>query len=268
MKCGTRKVAPVFIDRDVPVEYELVRSICAVSQQKRKRLGVLTTDVQLYGGFNMQNMSSIPQWPIIDELEKQYEVVKVDPAKPITEKFDVLLAVQPSSLGPEEMDRFVAAVDGRPADGHFRGPLPDLRRQRAGHQRPRQPPGGMNPMMMRMPPPEKGDIGKLWKAAGRRRRARSNRLARLQPLSENPHLRQKPGIRVHRRRLRGQGTVQHDRSDHLRLAAGAVPVPGLYLEAERLESRLHAAGADGREDRHGRSTATSCRRRPSGRAAI
>ena len=124
VKCGTRKVAPVFIDRDVPVEYELVRSICAVSQQKRKRLGVLTTDAQLYGGFNMQNMSSIPQWPIIDELEKQYEVVKVDPAKPIAEKFDVLLAVQPSSLGQEEMDRFVAAVAGGPADGDLRGPLP------------------------------------------------------------------------------------------------------------------------------------------------
>ena len=112
VKCGTRKVAPAFIDRDVPVEYELVRSIAAVSQQKRKRLGVLTTDAQLYGGFNMQNMSSIPPWPIIDELEKQYEVVKVDPAKPISEKFDVLLAVQPSSLGQAEIDRFVAAVEG------------------------------------------------------------------------------------------------------------------------------------------------------------
>ena len=55
-------------------------------------------------------MSPSANWPIIDELEKQYDVVQVDPANPITEKYDVLLAVQPSSLGPEEMDNFIAAV--------------------------------------------------------------------------------------------------------------------------------------------------------------
>ena len=37
VSCGVQKVPPVFIDRGMPVEYELVRSICTVSQQKRKR---------------------------------------------------------------------------------------------------------------------------------------------------------------------------------------------------------------------------------------
>jgi ABC-2 type transport system permease protein len=166
VKCGTRKVAPAFIDRDVPVEYELVRSICAVGQQKRKRLGALNTDVQLFGGFNMQNFSSIPQWPIVDELEKQYEVVKVDPSKPIAEKFDVLLAVQPSSLGQPEMDNFVAAVEGGQPTVIFEDPCPVFAGNVPATSAPRQPPGGMNPMMMRAPPPEKGDVGKLWKALG------------------------------------------------------------------------------------------------------
>ena len=76
VSCGVQKVPPVFIDRGIPVEYELVRSICTVSQQKRKKLGVLKTDAQLYGSFNMQTMSASPNWPIIDELEKQYEVVQ------------------------------------------------------------------------------------------------------------------------------------------------------------------------------------------------
>ncbi len=48
------KVVVPFIDRGIPVEYELVRSICTVTQQKRKQLGVLKTDAQLFGGFNPQ----------------------------------------------------------------------------------------------------------------------------------------------------------------------------------------------------------------------
>ena len=59
--CGLEKVVMPFLDRGIPVEYELVRSICTVSQQKRKRIGVLTTDAKLFGGFDMQTMSPAPQ---------------------------------------------------------------------------------------------------------------------------------------------------------------------------------------------------------------
>ena len=107
--CGLEKVILPFIDRGIPVEYELVRSI-TVTEQKRKRVGVLKTDAKMYGSFDMQSMSSTNNWPIIDELEKRYEVTEVDPTNPITERYDVLLAVQPSSLAPEQMDRFIAAV--------------------------------------------------------------------------------------------------------------------------------------------------------------
>ena len=155
----------MFIDRGTPVEYELVRSLCTVSQQKRKRVGVLKTDAQLYGGFNMQAMSMSANWPIIDELEKQYEVVQIDPSKPITTKCDVLLAVQPSSLGPEEMDNFVAAVAAGQPTAIFEDPAPVFCNV-AATSAPRQPPGGMNPMMMRMQSPPKGDINKLWRLLG------------------------------------------------------------------------------------------------------
>jgi ABC-2 type transport system permease protein len=166
MTCGVQKVPPVFIDRGIPVEYELVRSICTVSQQKRKRVGVLNTDAQLYGSFNMQTMSASPNWPIIDELEKQYDVVKVDPAKPITEKYDVLLAVQPSSLGPQELDNFVAAVESGQPTAIFEDPAPVLAGTVPATSQPRQAPGGGNPMFGGQPPPPKGDIGKLWNLLG------------------------------------------------------------------------------------------------------
>jgi len=166
VRCGVQKTPPVFIDRGIPIEYELVRSIMTVSQQARKKLGILQTDAQLYGSFNMQTFSSTPNWPIIDELEKQYEVVKVDPSKPITEKFDALLAVQPSSLGPEEMDHFVAAVAAGQPTAIFEDPAPVFGSGAPATSMPRQAPGGMNPMMMRSQAPPKGDINKLWHLLG------------------------------------------------------------------------------------------------------
>ena len=166
MSCGVQKVPPVFIDRGIPIEYELVRSICTVSQQKRKKLGVLATDAQLYGSFSMQTLSAGSNWPIIDELEKQYEVVKVDPAKPITEKYDALLAVQPSSLGPQEMDNFVAAVENGQPTAVFEDPAPVFGSGAPATSMPRQPPGGMNPMFGGMRAPPKGDISKLWRLLG------------------------------------------------------------------------------------------------------
>ncbi len=60
--------------------------------------------------------------------------MQVDPDAPITEKYDVLLAVQPSSLAPEQMDNFVAAVRGGQPTAIFEDPLPGLRPGRARHQ--------------------------------------------------------------------------------------------------------------------------------------
>jgi ABC-2 type transport system permease protein len=163
VNCGSQKVPPIFIDRDTPAEYELVRSICTVTQQKRKRLGLVNTDAQLYGSFNMQTMSPAPNWPIIDALEKQYEVVRVDPSKAITEKYDVLLAVQPSTLGPEEMNNFIAAVAAGQPTAIFEDPAPVMS-EVAATSMPRQA-GGGNPMM-RMQAPPKGDINRLWNLLG------------------------------------------------------------------------------------------------------
>ncbi len=168
MTSGLQKVILPFIDRGIPVEYELVRSIATVAQQERKRVGVVATDAQLYGRFNMATMSSGGDWPIIEELEKQYEVVQVNPSNPITEKYDVLLAVQPSSLGPQEMDNFIAAIESGQQTAIFEDPFPVFAGGVPATSAPRNPPGGMNPMMMmgRQQSPPKGDIRKLWRLLG------------------------------------------------------------------------------------------------------
>ncbi len=162
---GLEKVVVPFFDRGTPVEYELIRSIGTVAQQKRKRLGLLTTDVDLMGGFDMMTGQARPRQPLVDELEKQYEVVQVDPSAPITETFDVLLAVQPSSLGPEQMVNFVAAVRAGQPVAIFEDPLPAYMPGVPGTSQPRQSPTG--PMAMFGPQGQpKGDLELLWQTLG------------------------------------------------------------------------------------------------------
>jgi ABC-2 type transport system permease protein len=164
---GLDKVVIPFVDRGIPVEYELVRSICTVAGQERKTLGVLKTDAQLFGGFSMQGQTEESQ--IITELKKQYDVIEVDPSKPITRRFDALLAVQPSSLTPEAMENFVQAVKSGQPTAIFEDPMPWLNSfgSVVGTGQPKQPPGGMMGMFGGQQPPEpKGDIAQLWRLLG------------------------------------------------------------------------------------------------------
>jgi ABC-2 type transport system permease protein len=163
---GLEKVVVPFFDKGTPVEYELIRSVCTAAQQKRKRLGVLTTDADLFGGFDMMGGQQRPRQPIVDELEKQYDVVQVDASAPITETYDVLLAVQPSSLGPEQMTNFVAAVKAGQPVAIFEDPLPVLMTNVPGTSQPRRSP--MGPMAMFGGPQgqPKGNLDELWQVLG------------------------------------------------------------------------------------------------------
>ena len=166
--CGLDKVVIPFVDKGIPVEYEIVRSVTTVAQKKRQRLGLLKTAVNLNGGFTMQG--SIPEARLVGELKKQYEVIEVDPASPITDRFDVLLAVQPSSLGPAEMDNFVDAIrEGQPT-AIFEDPMPRLWQGVTGTGQPNPPQGGgmMGMFGGGQPGPPKGDINQLWNLLGAR----------------------------------------------------------------------------------------------------
>ncbi|NLS96556.1 MAG: ABC transporter [Planctomycetaceae bacterium] len=163
---GLEKVILPFIDRGIPVEYELARSLAIVTQQERKKVGVLKTDAELFGQMNMQTMGSSPNWPIIDELQKQYEVVEVDPSAPIEERYDVLLAVQPSSLTPETMENFLAVVRSGQPTAIFEDPFPLFAGNVPGTTAPKRPPGGPQAMMMGQRPEPKGDITPLWSLLG------------------------------------------------------------------------------------------------------
>ena len=172
--CGLEKVVVPFFDRGTPVEYELIRSICTVAEQKRKRLGVVTTDADLFGGFDMASGQQQPRQPVLEELEKQYEVVQVDPAAPITERYDVLMVVQPSSLGPEQMNNFVSAVRAGQPVAIFEDPLPVLMNSVPGTSQPRRGGGGAMAMFQQQSQP-KGDLSQLWDVLGLELSAGSSR---------------------------------------------------------------------------------------------
>jgi hypothetical protein len=81
-------------------------------------------------------------------------------------RYDVLLAVQPSAMGQEEMDKFIAAVRGGQPTVIFEDPFffPYWVRGVPGTYQPRMP---QNPMMgFGRENQEKGDIRSLWRLLG------------------------------------------------------------------------------------------------------
>ena len=155
---GDEVVVP-FVGPGALAEYELTRSVRTVSDEERLTVGVLRTDANLMGGGG--------DWSIVNELELQYEVESVSPDGPIDgEKYDVLLAVAPSSLEEEQATNFENYVKtGRPVL-IFDDPYPVQLNDRPGaiSQAPRLPkpaPGGMMGMFNRQPPVPKADAGKL-----------------------------------------------------------------------------------------------------------
>lgn len=152
------KVVVPFFGKGLPIEYELTRSVQTVANEKRLTVGVLQTDVGLMSGN---------EWQIVTELKKQYNVEDVSADTPIDDqRFDVLLAVMPSSLTDPQMDNLVTYVKtGKPAL-IFDDPFPLFLGSQFGvSNAPRQPKpragGGMMGMMGGQAPPEqKADGGR------------------------------------------------------------------------------------------------------------
>ncbi len=160
---GLEEVVIPFFDRGLPVEYELTRSIRVVSRSGRKKVGILATDAKLMGGFDTRNFSQTPEWSIVTELKKQFEVSSVAADAPVPADVDVLLVAQPSSLTQKQIDTLTDYVKKGGATLMFIDPFTYVNPS-ISPEIPKMPPGG--PFGGGQPPEPKGNLRPLLDLAG------------------------------------------------------------------------------------------------------
>ena len=153
VQCGTNEVVTPFVGPAVPLEYELMRSIRTVSNAGRKTVGILKTDVELFGGFDMQTFAQKRRWEIAQELEQQYKIENVDPASDYPDGLDCLVVPQASSLEQEPMDRLQAWILAGNPTILFEDPQPFCAPGTAADD----PKGGQQARMMGGGGPQKGN---------------------------------------------------------------------------------------------------------------
>ncbi|UCD75183.1 MAG: Gldg family protein [Phycisphaerales bacterium] len=169
---GPEEFVIPFFDRGLPVEYELARSVRVVNRTQRKKLGIVSTEAGVFGGFDFQTMRSSPDWAFVAELRKQYEVERVPPAVPYPDDLDAVLAVMPSTLTQEQMDPLADAILSGTPTLIFDDPFPAFNLSLAP-MLPKE--ANRNPFMQQnQPPPEPkgnfdallGQIGLSWGRSG------------------------------------------------------------------------------------------------------
>lgn len=161
--CGPEEDVIPFMDRGLSVEYELARSVRVVAKANRRKVGILSTDAKLFGGFDFDTMNMQPAWEIVEELKKQYEVVQCMPTTEIDRDIDVLIAALPSSLTQPQMDVLVEHIESGGPALLLVDPLP-IQFPELSPSQPKRPPGGA--MGARTPPEPKGNIVALLSRIG------------------------------------------------------------------------------------------------------
>lgn len=160
---GPEQVVIPFLDRGLPVEYELIRSLRVASGAKRKKVGVLQTDAKLLGGFDFRAMGQDPDWEIVTELKKQYEVASVPAEGPFPADLDALVVAQPSSLAQPAIDALSRYIQGGGPTLLLCDPLTWFDPAISATE-PKMPPGG--PFSQGPPPVPKGDLTPLMEMLG------------------------------------------------------------------------------------------------------
>lgn len=167
VQCAGRSQVIGSFDPGLSVEYELTRAIRAVGSKKKPVLGIAMSDMQINGGMDMNTFQPRPSWAVVDELKKQYEVRDVNLDQPVDAEVGVLLAMQPSTLTPVQVEHLHDYIwEGRPAL-ILEDPLPYFTQQ--PQLAPSQPRKAQQNFMGgggQQPEAPKADLKPLFKALG------------------------------------------------------------------------------------------------------
>jgi ABC-2 type transport system permease protein len=155
-----------YFDPGLSVEYELVRAVRSVAGTKKHVLGVAKTDMDMMGGFDYQGGGMTPEWEIVKEWRKQYDVRPVSLDNAVADDVEVLMVPQPSTLTQPQIDRLHDYVwSGRPAL-ILEDPMPAFS-PKTMELIPGKPKKSANPYGAPDEGAEKkGDIKPLWHALG------------------------------------------------------------------------------------------------------
>jgi ABC-2 type transport system permease protein len=107
---GVEEEVIPFFDRGLSPEYELARAIRVLSRPRRKRIGILDTDVKMLGGVDYRENQPRPAWAAVQELRKQYDIVEVTPADAAQVSVDALIVVLPSRMTQTDLDYAVEPI--------------------------------------------------------------------------------------------------------------------------------------------------------------
>ena len=163
---GGDPVVIPFLSQGLPVEYELVRAIRGASTETKKTIGIMDTEASLFGRFDFATMRAGQDWPIVNELRKQYKVQRVASGAEVPKDVDVLIVAQPSTMNPMEFEKFLEYVKGgRPAIV-LEDPMPMVKPEIATNEPRKQ----ANTMMGGDPRANqpKADLKPLWDLLGAR----------------------------------------------------------------------------------------------------
>lgn len=161
---GAEQSVIPFMNRGLPPEYEVARALRAVTAASKKKVGILETEAGVFGRFNFQTFTPARDWPIVDELRRQYEVVKVARRQPIPADLDALIVAQPSTLTDAELPPVLDYLRaGRPAL-IVEDPLPLVNPALATTE---ARDAGRNPFQQQQQPQEpKANLAPLWSLLG------------------------------------------------------------------------------------------------------
>ncbi len=136
---GSAEEVIPFFPPGLSVEYELMRSVRVVVEADRKKVGVLSPGIEMFGGFDFQTRQRSIAWSIVPELRKQYEVVPVQSSEQYPEDLDVLMVVLPHLMPQSDLPQLVDYVAAGNPVLIFVDPLPAFDMTKAPQQAPQSP---------------------------------------------------------------------------------------------------------------------------------